>query len=400
MYEPYSEAVLRDPATSYPHMLDQQPVYWCRGFTPPFCVLSRHADVTLALRDIDTFSSAHGQGPRFTPAAGMLSDPPRHTAFRRLVQQAFTPRSIERMGPGVAALAASMAGELTARGRWDLHDDFAFPLPVCVIAGMLGVPTSDIQRFKEWSDAAVAAMGSEDPSAHQPKLLEMAGYLHDQVQRRRDGSKVDSDPSSGAAPHVDLISGLIGARERGRSLGDDEIVGVITQLLVGGNETTTSLITNAVWRLLESAGQWRRLVANAQLVDAVVEESLRFDPPVLGLFRTTTRDVFLHGERIPSGSKVMLHFAAANRDPRAFDEPDRFAIDRQPCRHLAFGLGVHFCLGAPLARLEAREALLALVRAFPDLTLLGCGERIAPFFLWGRRKLPVLTCGGPMNEPE
>ena len=378
-YTPHAPAVLADPAAGYRCLHDDAPLAWVRSFDPPYCILSRYADVAEALRDITTFSSEFGQGPRFTPPAGMLSDPPQHTFFRSLVQQAFTPRSMAAITDQVLALGESLAANLLEREQWDLHDDFAFPLPVMVIAGLLGVPADDIHHFKRWSDASVAAMGAEDPRPYAEDLQAMARYLLAAIRERR----------TRVTPGTDLIALLVAAREGDRGLEDAEILGVVTQLLVGGNETTTSLITNAVWRLLEQPALWRALVADPGLVDPVIEESLRFDPPVLGLFRNTTRDLVLHGEPVPKGTKVWLHYAAANRDPRVFAEPDRFDPARERSRHLAFGLGVHFCLGAQLARLEARSALLALVRHFPRLELVNAGERITPFFLWGRRHLPV-----------
>ena len=208
----------------------------------------------------------------------------------------------------------------------------------------------------------------------------MAQYLLKQISDRRLNS--EKEP-------VDLISKLVAAKIEDKGLTDEEILGVVNQLLVGGNETTTSLITNAVWRMLEKPKLWQSLVDNPALVDRAVEESLRFDPPVLGLFRTTTRDVELHGKIIPKNAKVLLHYAAGNRDPRAFNDPNNFSLDERKGRHLAFGLGVHFCLGAPLARLEARVALQALVQHFPNLAFVNSGERIKPFFLWGRKTLPV-----------
>lgn len=375
---PFSPTSLAEPSSAYEALLTRAPVYRCTDFEPPFYLLSRHADVGAALRDIDTFSSEFGQGPRFTPPAGMLSDPPQHTLFRGLVQQAFTPRAIDALSGRIEQLADELLDDCARRGDFDLHDDFAFPLPVIVIAEMLGVPAGDLHLFKHWSDASVAAMGSERPQAYAADLAAMADYLRDRVH---DARRADAPES--------LIRALVQAEADGRRLADDEILSVLTQLLVGGNETTTSLITNAVWRLLERPALWRRLADDVSLVPAAVEESLRFDPPVLGLFRNTTRPVALHGVEIPAGSKVMLHYGAANRDPAVFADADTFSLDRPPKRHLAFGLGVHFCLGAQLARLEGRIALTRLVTRFPDLTLLDAGERIAPFFLWGRRRLPV-----------
>jgi cytochrome P450 len=382
-FAPYAPEVLAAPASGYRHMLEEAPVCWVRSFDPPFCILSRYADVDAAIRDIETFSSEFGQGPRFTPPAGMLSDPPQHTFFRSLVQQAFAPKTVAAMGGRIEHLSHVLLDEVSERREWDLHDDFAFPLPVIVIAEMLGVPQSDIHRFKAWSDASVAAMGAEDPGPYAADLRSMAAYLLEQIRERRCRS----------LPGDDLISLLVNAREQDRGLCDAEALGVVTQLLVGGNETTTSLITNAVWRLLQRPELWRRFVADPGLVDRVVEESLRYDPPVLGLFRTATRDVTLHGEVIPAGTKVMLHYAAANRDPRVFDDPDGFDVDANRRRHFSFGLGVHFCLGAQLARLEARTALLSLAARCPGLELVDDGERIAPFFLWGRRRLPIRNGG-------
>ena len=376
-YDPFRPPVLDEPSVAYAHLLAERPVHYFADFDPPFYTLSRHADVQTALRDIETYSSEFGQGPRFTPPVGMLSNPPQHTFFRSLVQQAFSPRAIEAMRGRVEALAEELLDACPA-GEWDLHDAFAFPLPVIVIAEMLGVPAEDLHLFKRWSDASVAAMGAADPSAFESELTALADYLLAQIRQRR------ATPGAG-----DLIDRLVAAKQDGQGLADEELRGVVNQLLVGGNETTTSLITNAVWRLLDRPALWQRVVADPSLVDRALEESLRFDPPVLGLYRSTTRPVELLGVRIPKGAKVMLHYAAANRDPEVWDDPNTFSLDRPAQRHLSFGLGVHFCLGAQLARLEAGAALRALAARCPDLRLVNWGQRIAPWFLWGRRHLPV-----------
>ncbi len=377
-YSPFDPAVLADPSTCYGYLLGEAPVHRCDAFDPPFYVLSQYADVAAALRDIDTFSSEFGQGPRFTPPAGMLSDPPQHTFFRGLVQQAFTPRAVDALTGRITDLADELLEARAALAAFDLHEDYAFPLPVAVIAEMLGIPADDMQLFKRWSDASVAAMGAARPEAYAAEIGAMADYLLSKIRQAR---------RPGAAPS--LITRLVRAEQQGRRLDDDEVLQVVTQLLVGGNETTTSLITNAAWRLLSEPSLWQRLVADRALVPAAIEESLRYDPPVLGLYRSTTRAVRLHGVEIPARSKVMLHYAAANRDPAVFEAPERFSLDRSRKRHLAFGLGVHFCLGAQLARLEAGVALARLLEHFPRLTLIDAGERIAPFFLWGRKRLPV-----------
>ncbi len=376
-YNPLSEEVRAEPSVAYRHLLEEAPVHFFEAFEPPFYTLSRFADVQSALLDIETYSSEFGQGPRFSPPAGMLSNPPQHTFYRSLVQQAFTPRAIAEWADRITEISEELLDERVDAGNWDMHDDYAFPLPVMVIVEMLGVPGDDLQRFKYWSDITVEAMGAEDPTPWAAEMVELGTYLLDAIQQRR------------ADPRDDLISELVTAEQDGKGLTDEELLGVVNQLFVGGNETTTSLITNMVWRLLQDRPLWERLVADPSLIDAAIEESLRFDPPVLGLYRSTTRDVDLEGGNIPKDAKVMMHYAAANRDPEAFPSPDEFSLDRERNRHLSFGLGVHFCLGAPLARLEARVAMRTLLQRCPDLELLGDGERIAPYFLWGRRRLPV-----------
>ena len=382
-WNPFDPDVLADPANGYKHLGARCPVHHFANFDPPFYTLSRFADVEAALRDIETFSSEFGQGPRFTPPVGMLCDPPQHTFYRSLVQRAFTPKMIEALRPRVTALSHELIDAFPAHAGFDLHDAFAFPLPVVIIAELLGVPTADLDRFKHWSDIQVTAMGAADARPYADDQAAFFGYLQQHLRTRRHQLR------EGAAATEDLLGLLAAARDgTGELLPEEQLLSVLSQLLVGGNETTTSLITNCVWRLLQF-GLWSDLVAHPELVDAAVEESLRFDPPVLSLYRNTTCDVAIQGVRIPRGAKVCLHYAAANRDPDEFPNPDQFELHRPRQRHLAFGLGVHFCLGASMARMEAQIALTSLLQRVPRLALRGDGERIAPFFLWGRRRLPV-----------
>jgi cytochrome P450 len=376
---------MADPAVGHTQLLERCPVHHCENFAPPFFTLSRYQDVENALRDIETFSSRYGQGPRFTSPQGMLCDPPQHTWMRRLVQQAFTPGSLQILRPVVERLAEELLDGAQSSGvRFDLHDDFAFPLPVVIITGLLGVPSADLDQFKAWSDTQVAAMGAEDPAPYEPEQVAFMAYMANHLETRQRAIAGD-DP----VPD-DLLTLIAAARDPdGTPISQADALSVLMQLLVGGNETTTSLITNVVWRLLEAPQQWHAVVENPDLAESAIEESLRYDPPVLGLYRNTTRDVELHGVTIPEGSKVYVNYAAANRDPAVFADPNVFDLGRERKRHMSFGLGTHFCLGAPMARMEAEIALRALVQRMPDLTLMAPGERIAPFFLWGRRKLPV-----------
>lgn len=362
------------------------------GFDPPFFTLSRYDDVAAALRDTSTFSSTQGQGPRRTPPGGLFTDPPEHTAFRRLLQRAFTPRAVAEMEPFVERLADELVDGFVGRGRADLHDELASPLPTITIATMLGVPPEDRDRFKEWSDALVAEMAEEQPGTFREQRRELREYIADHIARRRELIERGEPLPDG------LISALVTVEDEGTQFAPAEIHGVIVQLLVGGNETTTSLITNAVVRLLEHPDILERVRCDLSLIDGVIEESLRYDAPVLGLFRTTTCPVKLHGEEIPADEKVMVLYGSANHDEEVFDRPEQFSIDRPAAeqrRHLAFGVGPHYCLGAALARLEARAALRVIIERLPGLRFDGPHERVVPFYLWGRRSLPVAWEGTP-----
>ncbi len=384
-WSPFAPQIMADPAAGHQELLKQCPVHRCEEFEPPFYTLSRYHDVEAALRDIETYSSHYGQGPRFTEPQGMLCDPPQHTYMRKLVQQAFTPKALNELKPSVVALTHELIDQILEGSKtFDFHDDFAFPLPVIIIAGLLGVPAQDLEQFKHWSDIQVAAMGSEDPSQYEAEQARFFAYMQNHMLQRR--ALVEENAS---APD-DLLTLIAGARDaQGEFISEADALSLLMQLLVGGNETTTSLITNMMWRLLQVPEQWDAVKQDTSLMEAAIEESLRFDPPVLGLYRNTTRDVRLHDVTIPANSKVYINYAAANRDPSVFPNPDSFDLRRERKRHMSFGLGVHFCLGAPMARMEAEIALQALIERLPDLQLLGPGERIAPFFLWGRRKLPV-----------
>ncbi|MEM1435646.1 MAG: cytochrome P450 [Pseudomonadota bacterium] len=384
-WSPFSEDVMADPAAGHQELLERCPVHRTEQFDPPFYTLSRYADVENALRDIGIFSSRYGQGPRFTDPQGMLCDPPQHTFMRKLVQSAFTPKALNELSRTVEALTHELLDAILAGdGSFDLHDDFAFPLPVIIIAGMLGVPTADLEQFKHWSDIQVAAMGAEDPTQYAVEQQRFFAYMTEHLNARRTAI------TAGETVPDDLLTLIAGARwDNGQLIDQSDALSVLMQLLVGGNETTTSLITNMVWRLLEVPTRWQMLLDDHAQVEAAIEESLRFDPPVLGLYRNTTREVTLHGTTIPADSKVLINYAAANRDPSVFERPDDFELTRERKRHMSFGVGVHFCLGAPMARMEAEIALRALLERLPALRLQGPGTRIAPFFLWGRRRLPV-----------
>jgi len=391
MYDPFGPDVMEDPFPAYAELRATCPVHR-RTEAPPFVTLTRHTDVIDAVRDVATFSSRGGQGPLPSDVIALFDDPPSHTFFRRLVNKAFTPRSVQVRQPMIEELVDELVEAMarTPGRRADLHDALAMPLPMIVIARMLGVAEELGPTFKRWSDAQVAGLGDRNHDEQRRARREMNEYFLAEIARRR-AALAAGEPLSD-----DLVSSLVAAsQQEERPITDDELLSLLVQLLVGGNETTTSLVTNLVWRLLQDRSLWEAVVADRSLVEVAVEESLRFDPPVLGLFRTTACPVQVAGEELAAGEKVQLLWASANRDAAIWEDPDRFRLDRDVAtlrsRHLSFGFGLHVCPGAPLSRLEARLALEALVRRLPDLRLDpdGSTERIEPFLLWGRRRLDV-----------
>ena len=384
-WNPFHPDIIEDPGSGHEYLLDQCPVHFFSSPEMRFYTLSRYEDVASCLRDTSRFSSRYGQGPNFSEPVGMLCDPPQHTLYRRLIQPAFSPKAVEELRPEVISLTNELVDRILSGDRtFDLHDEIAFPLPVTIIAGMLGVPGSDLEKFKHWSDIQVEIMGSGDLEKYKDEQIEFQNYMLKHLR----GRKLEL-AKKGREEKQDLLNLIASAKnERGEAIPENDALSMLNQLLVGGNETTTSLITNLFWRLLEEPARWRSLLEDRSLVRSAIEESLRYDPPVLGLYRNSASDIEIHDETIPEGEKVYVYYAAANRDPRIFKKPNEFDICRKARRHMSFGLGTHFCVGAPTARLEAEVVLEVMLERMPDLRMLNSGERIKPFFLWGRKHLP------------
>lgn len=388
-YNPFSGDDFENPAAAHKRLREECPVHRFSGGGLEFTSLTRHDDVLAALKNIEVFSSLWGQGPQRKPAIALFNDPPQHTRFRRLINTSFTPRAAMALEPMMVELVDELVGEMLASAdrSGDLHDALAMPLPVIVIARMLGVPEEMRETFKEWSDSQLQGMNGSDPAREAAARRALAEYMLAEAEKRRRIAR------EGGAMPADLISDIVAASlDDEAPITDAEMLSLLTQILVGGNETTTSLITNLLWRLLERRELWEQLVANPALVDVAVEESLRFDPPVLGLYRTTTCPVSMSGAEIPAEEKVHVLYASANRDPAVWDDPDSFRLDRDLNRlrqHLSFGFGTHVCPGAALARTEARIALQKLITSVPTLRLVGRPERIETFLLWGKRTFPV-----------
>jgi cytochrome P450 len=368
-YNPLLPEVRADPYPYYEVLRRESPVHQIVPGAPFYCV-SRYDDVDFVVRHPELFSSVVLRGPTraggvsLSPNADALADhrlfespmligvdPPDHVRLRRLVSRAFTPRRIADLEPRLREIAAECVDEVARRGEMDLQRDLAIPLPVIVIAQLLGVEIDRIDDFKRWSDALAVGLGglSQEWSAEGVRgaFDEMVDYIEQMMAERR------------ARPQDDLISALVRAEE-GEILSASEVIAFVTLLLVAGNETTTNLIGNTMRALLRHPGQLDQVTRNHALIPATIEEALRYDSPLQGLGRLAKREIELAGTTLPEGALVMVLFASANRDERQFADPDRFDVHRNPQGHLAFGQGVHFCLGASLARLESRVALETL----------------------------------------
>jgi cytochrome P450 len=357
-FDPFAPAVQRDPYPYYEEMRRSAPVVHLesRGMW----AASRHGDVSYALKRPDLFSSAI-MADRELPAdqALLSSDPPAHTALRKRVERSFTPARLRDLQSRLSALAADLTRTLSSRGGGDVVASLAAPLPVITIAELMGIDPDRHGDFKRWADAVIvrgtgrplpADLGELDAT-----VAEFKAFLRDAIESRR------------RSPGHDLMSALV-RDDGGDSLSPAQVLNFSVLLLLGGSETATNLIGNALRALFANPRELVRARADRGLVVTVVEETLRYDAPVQSVMRRTTRDVELGGQRLPGGAVALLLLGSANRDEEVFLDADRFWLDRKETRSLAFGSGPHHCLGAALARMEARAALEALL-ALPDLRL-------------------------------
>jgi cytochrome P450 len=395
LFDPVFKA---DPYPTYARLRSSAPVH--RATIPDgrgVWLITRYEDVLAVLKDqrfVKDWRSAltPEQLAEIPPIPEVMkplsrnmldTDPPDHERLRALVSKAFTLRLIERMRPRVQAIADGLLDAVKDRGEMDLIDDYAFPLPITVIAELLGVPAEDRNNFREWSYAAVSGNASQEylEEVLIPHMQAFTDYLRALFEEKRGN------------PGDDLVSALVRAEEAGDKLSEDELLGMVFLLLVAGHETTVNLIGNGVLALLQHPDQLQKLKDDPSLIKPAVEELLRYDGPVeTSTERFAREDIDIGGTVIPRGEMVLVVLAAADHDPQRFSDPDELDITRTDNRHLAFGKGIHHCLGAPLARMEGQIAISTLLRRMPNLRLKGSSESLSwrpGMILRGLRGLPV-----------
>jgi cytochrome P450 len=395
-YNPFVPETHTNPYPLYRQLREQDPVHWSELLDA--WVLTRYDDIVSVLKHPRFSADRRAARNRFVQAAlqsqaemGPLaqaqtmlsSDPPEHTRLRNLVSKAFTFKAVEALRPRIQQIVDELLDKIDDKGSMDVIWDLGYPLPVIVIAEMLGVPAERRDTFKRWSDDIVATLGGpmvapDVQERGRQSSLEMADYFREVIAERR------------RAPKGDLLSALVAAEERGDALSEDEVLATCVLLLAAGNETTTNLIGNGTLALLRNPDQLELLRAHPELTESAVEEFLRYDGPVQGTGRVAMEEVEIGGTMMQEGQLAFCMLAAADRDPAQFPDPETLDVARQDNRHIAFGFGIHFCLGAPLARAEAQIAFSTLLRRFPKLELaVDEPQWGGTFILRGLKSLPV-----------
>ena len=395
-YDPAAPEVRRNPFPVYSQLQDDDPVHWSESLRS--WVLTRYDDVRqVAMSDVmspDRLRPFYAQlkGERREILAEVMRylslwmvfrDPPEHTRLRRLVGTAFTPRSIEALADPVGRVVDQLLDALPRNQSVDWAQQVAMPLPAYVILDLLGIPHQSYADLKAWSDELRAFVGSSraDPDRYNRArhgATQLAGFFREVIAARR------------AAPGEDFVSRMITARDEQGSLSEDELVATCMLVLFAGHETTTHLLSNSANALLDHPDQLQRLRDNPALINPAVEEFLRYDGPSNAITRVVSADHEIGGKLLRSGDRVFAMVNAANRDPRRFDNPQGLDIARQPNRHLTFGFGLHFCLGAPLARLEAQLCFAGLIRRFGKIErAAGETEWIDSLSMRGLSRLPI-----------
>jgi cytochrome P450 family 142 subfamily A polypeptide 1 len=365
---------------------ENDPVHWSEK--DQLWLVAKFDDVTAVSKDQDLFTSAQGVRPGNPAKLGLIDEAePRHSQLRHLINKGFTPRMVKRLEAAFFDIVTESLDAVAARGECDFVMDVAVPLPLLLIAEMIGIRKQDRERFHRWSDAMINGDGNMDNPEIMAKatgaFLEYSEYVREIIEDRR------------ANPRDDLVSILVGAKDEGvltefdgeglpglrdeehLTLANDELIMMLVLLMVAGNETTRNALSGGMALLIENPGERDKLVRDASQIPSAVEEMLRLVSPVHSFSRTATRDTTLRGRRIERGQKVLLLYPSANRDADVFEDPDRFKVERNP-HHVAFGIGNHFCLGSNLARMEMRVAFAELMRRLPDMAYADDGPVVVP----------------------
>ena len=389
-YNPLSDRTAQDPYPVYAALRERDPVHRSRLMNA--WMFARHADVDAILRDHRNFASDPRKGTLTTRQEALLPpadeftmlflDPPDHRRLRALVNKAFTPRAVEALEPRIRGILAALLDDIDDASGFDLMQAVAQPLPVIVIAEMLGVPPEDRDRFKVWSNQRARLLEPTVSPRERAIALEASSgfdaYFRKIIAKRRE------------APEDDILSALVQAEDEGERLNERETLNMLRLLLIAGNETTTNLIGNGMLALLRHPGQLRRLREDPGLIPSAVEELLRFDSPVQTTFRRALADCEVNGFALRKRDNLVVLVGSANRDPDAFEDPDRLDVGRGEAAHLSFGRGIHHCIGAPLARIEGRIVLEMLLERFSSIEPLGDRPRFRKsIVLRGLQSLPV-----------
>ncbi len=348
----FNPETLDNPYPHYQKWREEMPIWWAEDANG--WVLSRYDDVRVILKNAALFSSnAMGEGDQRAIALPLLTDDaPRHTQLRAIVNKAFTSRTLKAMEVEVANLVEELLDGMAGKTLLDISADFTIPLPIVIIARLMGIPEERAADFKRWSDALTGTSEVTSLEDRMPDIMEMSAYFASLIPQRR------------ANPGDDLISKVIQAEVDGVGISDQDIVGFNILLLIAGNETTTNLLSNLLNHLANNPEKWDELRNDPDKIDSAIEEILRFDAPVHWVNRKATADTEFHGQKVKAGETVFAVLGSANHDAAHYESPEEFRLDRGRSDHHTFGHGIHFCIGAPLGRMEARYALEGLFRRY------------------------------------
>jgi cytochrome P450 family 142 subfamily A polypeptide 1 len=364
---------------------ENDPIYWSEADN--LWVATRFEDVAYISKHQELFTSAHGVRPGTPAKIGLIDEAePRHTQLRRLINRGFTPRMVASLERQFLEITTASIDAVAGRGHCDFVEEIAVPLPLTLIALMMGIDRKDYDRFHRWSDDMIAGDGTKDPAVMARAglaFVEYSAYVREVIEDRR------------RQPREDLVSVLTGAKDEGlllqfdrhdapevlgalhQGLANDELLMMLTILLVAGNETTRNAISGGMQLLIENPDQRQKLIDDPSLLPSAIEEMVRMVSPVHSFSRTLTQDLTLRGKELRAGQQILIVYPSANRDPAAFEDPDAFRVDRNPT-HLGFGVGSHYCLGANLARMEMRVAFQELLRRVPDMEYAAGGPVLKP----------------------